>query len=126
MMRFIRLVIGRIILLGDFLTRPTPIVRNHQEQEKVDQMTSGMSLYQFNACPFCIKVRRHLRRNSLNVELKDAKNDIAVKNELIREGGKHKVPCLRIETDAYKIKWLYSSNDICSFLDSELGRLKSY
>ena len=126
MMGFIRLVIGRIILLGDFLTRPTPIVRNQHEQDKVDEMTSGMSLYQFNACPFCVKVRRHLRRYSLNVELKDAKNDIAVKNELIREGGKHKVPCLRIKTAANNIKWLYSSNDICSFLDSEIGRLKTF
>ena len=127
MIKFIRLVAGQIILLGDFLTRPRPIVRNQHEQDKVDEMTSGMSLYQFNACPFCVKVRRHLRRYSLNIELKDAKNNVAVKNELIREGGKHKVPCLRIKTTTTNnIEWLYSSDDICSFLDYELGRLKSF
>jgi len=123
-MRIIRLVIGRFILFADFLTRPRPMVRNQQEQDAVDEMTSRMSLYQFNACPFCIKVRRHLRRYSLNVELKDAKNDYVVKNELIKEGGKHKVPCLRIMIDANNIDWLYSSDRICSFLDSELSRLK--
>ena len=125
MMKYIRLVIGQIILSADFLTRPMPIVRDQNEQDKIDEMTSGMSLYQFKACPFCVKVRRHLRRYSLNVELKDAKNDVGVKHELIREGGKHKVPCLRIVTDTNDVKWLYSSDNICSFLDSELGRLKT-
>ena len=35
------------------------------------------------------------------------------------------VPCLRIETDTKNIRWLYESDDICAFLDSELDRLKS-
>ena len=82
-----------------------------------------MSLYQSNACPFCVKVRRHLRRHSLNIEFKDAKNNIAIKNELVTKGRKHKVLCLRIETDANNTKWLYSSDDICLFLDIELRRL---
>ena len=123
MIRFFRFVIGRIILLADFVTRPRPIVRNQYDQVMVDEMTSVMSLYQFRACPFCVKVRRHLRRHSLNVEFKDAKNDIEIKNELVTEGGKHKVPCLRIAVDSNNIKWLYSSDDICLFLDSELSRL---
>jgi glutaredoxin len=123
-MKFIRFLVGRIILLADFLTRPKPIVRFKGEQDRVDMAISGMSLYQFNACPFCVKVRRHLRRRSLKIELKDAKNNIEFKNELVREGGKHKVPCLRIQTDAQNLVWLYSSDEICAFLDSELDRLK--
>jgi glutaredoxin len=124
-MRLIRFLLGRIILLVDFLSRPKPAVREKKEQDIVDRMTSGMSLYQFNACPFCVKVRRHMRKRSLNIELKDAKNDIDIKNELVEYGGKHKVPCLRIQTDSENIKWLYSSDDICAFLDLELDRLKS-
>ena len=123
-MKFIRFIIGRLILWADFLTRPTPLVRAPSRQAKVDKLASTMSLYQFNACPFCVKVRRHLRRNSLNIELRDAKNNISFKNELIKEGGKHKVPCLRIKLDSNNIKWLYSSGDICSYLDSELAQLK--
>lgn len=125
-MNFIRFIVGRLILAADFVSRPTPIIRDQKEQVKVDAITSGMSLYQFNACPFCVKVRRHLRRYSLNIKLKDAKNDVAVKNELIKEGGKHKVPCLRIEAADNSIRWLYSSDDICSFLDSEIERLKGF
>ena len=124
-MELIRYVVGRILLLANFLTRPKPVIRGQGEQAKIDAAMSGMSLYQFRACPFCVKVRRHLRRRSLNIELRDARDNIEIKNELVREGGKHMVPCLRIETDAKNIRWLYESDDICAFLDSELDRLKS-
>jgi len=124
-MKLIRYVVGRILLLANFLTRPKPVIRSQVEQDKIDAAMSGMSLYQFSACPFCVKVRRHMRRRSINIELRDARDNIKIKNELVREGGKHMVPCLRIETDAENVKWLYESNDICIFLDSELDRLKS-
>ena len=124
-MELIRYVVGRILLLANFLTRPKPAIRSQVEQDEIDAAMSGMSLYQFSACPFCVKVRRHMRRRSINIELRDARDNIEIKNELVREGGKHMVPCLRIETDAENVKWLYESNDICIFLDSELDRLKS-
>ena len=124
-MKLIRYVVGRILLLANFLTRPKPAIRSQVEQDEIDAAMSGMSLYQFSACPFCVKVRRHMRRRSINIELRDARDNIEIKNELVREGGKHMVPCLRIETDAENVKWLYESNDICIFLDSELDRLKS-
>ena len=120
-MKLIRWIIGRVILALDFLTRPKPIVRDKKDQEVVDVKTANMSLYQFNACPFCVKVRRQIRKYSLNVELRDARNNAAFKNELIREGGKHKVPCLRIEDAALNVRWMYSSDDICSFLKEEFS-----
>ena len=123
-MKFIRFIVGKFILFADFITRPRPMLREKTEQDQVDKITSKMSLYQFKACPFCVKVRRYMRRHSLNIELKDAKNDTVIKDELIREGGKHKVPCLRIDMDGNSTKWLYSSDDICSFLDAELNRLQ--
>jgi glutaredoxin len=120
-MKLIRWVLGRLILTADFLTRPRPIVRPKQEQDAVDAKTSGMALYQFNACPFCVKVRRQIRKNSLNIEFRDAKNNAEFKDELTREGGKHKVPCLRIEEDDKGVRWLYSSDDISSFLEKEFS-----
>jgi glutaredoxin len=110
-----------MILAVDFLTRPKPIVRSMKDQEVVDAKTARMSLYQFKACPFCVKVRRKLRKYSLNVELRDAKNNALFKDELIREGGKHKVPCLRIEDATLNVRWMYSSDDICSFLKEEFS-----
>lgn len=120
-MKIIRWIIGRIILAVDFLTRPEPIVRNVKEQKVIDAKTAKMSLYQFNACPFCVKVRRQLRKYSLNVELRDARNNSLFKKELIKEGGKYKVPCLRIEDDNLNVSWLYSSDDICYFLKEEFS-----
>ena len=120
-MKLIRWILGRVILTIDFLTRPKPIVRDKRDQKAVDAKTTKMSLYQFNACPFCVKVRRQLRKHSLNVELRDAKNNAMYKNELTREGGKHKVPCLRIEDAEKSVRWLYSSDDICSFLEKEFS-----
>ena len=120
-MKLIRWILGRIILAVDFLTRPTPIVREQQEQNAIDAKTSGMSLYQFNACPFCVKVRRQIRKQSLKIELRDAKNNAEFKDDLTREGGKHKVPCLRIEEGDKDVRWLYSSDDISSYLVKEFS-----
>ena len=123
-MKLIRFIVGRILLLLDFLTRPSPVIRSRKDQDSVDAAVSGLSLYQFKACPFCIKVRRHMTRRSIQIELKDAKTDLAIKEELVREGGKHKVPCLRIEENNKEVRWLYSSDEICSFLDAKLDQLK--
>ena len=65
-----------------------------------------------------------MRRRSIKIELKDAKSDLAIKEELVREGGMHKVPCLRIEENNKEVRWLYSSEEICSFLDAKLDQLK--
>ena len=123
-MKLIRFIVGRIILLLDFLTRPSPVIRSREDQDSVDAAVTGLSLYQFKACPFCVKVRRHMRRRSINIELKDAKTDLLIKEELIREGGKHKVPCLRIAQGSKEVQWLYSSDEICRFLDAKLDQLK--
>lgn len=118
-MKFVRWFLGRLILALDFLTSPRPLKRNEEDQAVVDAKTATMSLYQFHACPFCVKVRRQIRKGALNIELKDAKNDMVNKEKLTKEGGKHKVPCLRIEQDGNNIIWLYNSKDINSYLQEE-------
>ena len=123
-MKLLRFIVGRIIFLLDFLTRPSPAIRSRKDQVSVDAAVSGLSLYQFKVCPFCIKVRRQMTRRSIQIELKDAKTNLAIKEELVREGGKHKVPCLRIEKYNNDVRWLYSSDEICKFLDAKLDQLK--
>jgi glutaredoxin len=118
--KFIRWFLGRLILAVDFITRPKPIMRDEKEQKKIDLVTSKFSLYQFNTCPFCVKVRRQIRKFSLDIELRDAKNNLVYKEELMKEGGAHKVPCLRIDHNPNRTEWLYESNDIIAYLKSEL------
>jgi glutaredoxin len=118
-MTLIRWLLGRLILSLEFITRPAPLLREKKEQEKINSTTSKLSLYQFNACPFCVKVRRHIRKFSLNIELKDAKNNISYKEELIIGGGAHKVPCLRVDHSTKQTKWLYESDEIIAYLKKE-------
>ena len=117
----IRWVLGQIILVLDFLTSPKAVVREAAAQQAVDDVTSTMSMYQFKTCPFCVKVRRELKRHALHIELRDAKNDAELKAELVREGGRHKVPCLRIENADKSVEWLYESSDIIARLKSQFN-----
>ena len=115
-MKIIRWVLGQIILVLDFLTTPKSVVRDSTAQAALDHATEKMSMYQFKTCPFCVKVRRELKRQALHIELRDAKNDAGHKAELVNEGGRHKVPCLRIEKPDDSVQWLYESTDIITYL----------
>ena len=118
-MSFIRWFLGKCILFINAVTLPKPIFRNKADQARVDKKTQRYTLYQFEACPFCVKVRRFIRKNSFKIELKDAKNNKAYKLELVNNGGKYKVPCLKIEKINAKTMWLYESDAIIAFLAKE-------
>ncbi len=122
-MKFIRWVLGRIILLLDFIFSPKRMKRDENEQKEIDQITKHLALYQFKACPFCVKVRRAMKRNNLNIETRDAQHDSDYRAQLENEGGRVKVPCLRIEHDN-QVTWLYESSDIIAYLESEVAGKK--
>tara|TARA_R100000655_G_scaffold100062_1_gene144329 strand:+ start:441 stop:701 length:261 start_codon:yes stop_codon:yes gene_type:complete len=82
---------------------------------------SNVSLYHFNECPFCVKVRKFIRENTLDIPLHNIRKEQAKKEELTQEGGKAVVPCLRIEDKyTYKVTWLYESNKIIEYLKNNL------
>ena len=118
-MRLIRWFIGKLILFVNLITLPSPILREKIDQDRIDKETKYLTIYQFKACLFCVKVRRFIRRNSLKINLKDAKNNKNFKSELVNEGGKHKVPCLKIEKMNSRTEWLYESTEIIKFLKRE-------
>tara|TARA_B110000196_G_scaffold20419_1_gene16001 strand:- start:1259 stop:1633 length:375 start_codon:yes stop_codon:yes gene_type:complete len=120
-MTLIRWVLGLIILSLDYITRPKPVIRDKNSQEEINKLTKKMSLYQYKACPFCVKVRRNMRKYSLNIELRDAKDNSLNKKNLKNLGGKLKVPCLRIEKNKDNIQWLYESKEIINYLEKELN-----
>ena len=119
-MNFVRWFLGRLVLGYDLLTRPKPVRRDAAAQQELDLKTAGFALYQFNACPFCVKVRRQIRRHAINIELRDARHDETHKQALIDGGGRHKVPCLRVKNAAGEDTWLYESDEIISYLNTEL------
>jgi len=118
-MSLIRWFIGKLILFINSITLPKPILRKKIDQDKIDKETKYFTIYQFEACPFCVKVRRFIMKNSLKINLKDAKNNKTFKSELVNEGGKHKVPCLKIAKINSETIWLYESTEIIKFLKKE-------
>jgi glutaredoxin len=119
--KVVRMILQPIILLIDWITRPAWPKRSQQEQEELDNRTANLALYQFYACPFCIITRRTMRRLGLNIELRDAQNDPQWSRELVEQGGKHQVPCLRISSEDGQVEWLYESKDIQRYLEQQYG-----
>jgi glutaredoxin len=114
--RTIRIILGPFMLLGELLTSPKGIERTPEAQKQVDEQTRDLVLYQFTTCPFCIKVRKELKRLSLNIEKRDALRNPAARADLEQGGGEIKVPCLRITNEHGTHTWLYESDDIIAYL----------
>ncbi|WP_298634323.1 glutathione S-transferase N-terminal domain-containing protein [uncultured Umboniibacter sp.] len=117
-MAAVRFILGRIILIIDFLTRPKKPVLSNEELTKYAAITAPLALYEFPTCPFCVKVKRHFRRRGLDIELRNAKKDIVYRKQLAEDGGKLKAPCLRIKAADGSHTWLYESDDIIAYVDS--------
>jgi len=117
----IRWVLGQIIIAIDWLTRPSIPNYSAEKRAELDAATASLALYQFGQCPFCVKTRRGIRRLGLNIELRDARNDPKWNAELIDQGGKYQVPCLRITEDNGDVNWLYESTEINNYLDQRFG-----
>ncbi len=109
--------LGLIIVFFDWVSRPTPIKRSAEQQNKVQEAVSGLSLYQLYACPFCVKTRRAIHRLNVEIDARDINKNADYRTQLEQGGGRIKVPCLRIEKDN-EIQWMYESNDIIKYLEA--------
>jgi len=118
--KLVRALTKPFILAAENCCNSRAIERTPEAQEQVDQTTASMIIYQYPACPFCMITRRATKRLNLNIEYRDAKNDIQHKQTLINEGGKDQVPCLRIEENGETI-WMYESRDIIDYLEKRFG-----
>jgi glutaredoxin len=117
----IRLIVGPIILFIDKITAPRGIERPMDEQEKIDQEVRSLVLYQFQTCPFCIKVKRNNKRLSLKIETRDAQHNSTHRQELLQGGGQIKVPCLKIIDANGNGSWMYESNNILQYLQDRFA-----
>ena len=93
-----------------------PVHRSEPEQQAVDGETKRLSLYHYFTCPFCLSVRRVIKKLNLKIDLRDVRRDPKYRKELMLGGGMLMVPCLRIEDREGKVRWLYESTDINRYL----------
>lgn len=117
----LRIVLGPFVLLWEKLTTPKGVIRPAQAQQQVDQQCRSLALYQFKTCPFCIKVRREIKRLSLNIELRDAQFEAENRTALLQGGGKAQTPCLRITDEQGNSQWMYESSAIIQYLHKRFG-----
>jgi glutaredoxin len=116
-MKLIRIIVGKLLVFLNFLTFPAQGSRPEDKQREIEQELKALCIYEFHFCPFCIKLRRSLRRLNLPISLRDAKNDQQFRAELLKFGGKIQVPCMRIEDTDGNVKWMYESSDISTYLE---------
>ena len=116
-MPIIRKILGLLILFFDWLFTPRGIKRDKAAQAVIDDQTRALTLYQYKACPFCVKVRRAMKRHSLNIETRDVKRSASAREELLSGGKNLKVPCLHIQQRSEQDQWLYESSAIISYLE---------
>lgn len=112
----LRIILGPLMLLWEMITRPKGLARSPAAQGAVDQQCRDILLYQYRTCPFCMRVRREIRRLSLNIETLDAQQEGSNRADLVRGGGQAKVPCLKITDQAGNTRWLYESGAIIEYL----------
>ena len=115
--RTLRILLGPIMLFKERLTRPTAVQRAPEQQAEVDrQCKEGLALYQFNTCPFCIKVRQEMRRLALPITRLDAQHETQNRSALLQGAGTAKVPCLQITDASGSVRWLNESGAIIDYL----------
>lgn len=112
----LRNLVGGILVFFDLITRGFKLKRSPQAQEKVNSEAQDLTLYQFFACPFCIKTRRAMYKMNLPIVKRSASKGSAYREELLAGGGKIQTPCLRINNNG-DVKWLYESSEIISYLE---------
>ncbi|SDI98201.1 Glutathione S-transferase, N-terminal domain [Ferrimonas sediminum] len=121
LVKIVREGLGRAIALGDLVTRGSKMKRSEEQQARIAEELQSLSLYQFYACPFCIKVRRAMHRLNLPIETRDVNRHPQFRQELEHNAGKVKVPCLRID-DAQGSQWMLESGDIIAYLEQRYGQ----
>ena len=117
--KLVHLIVGPAILLWEWLTTPEGISRSVEEQRRIDEDTRRLVLYQFRMCPFCVVVRRTIKQLSLNIEIRDAGRDPAIREQLLEGGGLLQVPCLKITDARGNATWMYESLDIIEYLQQQ-------
>ena len=119
MLKALREGLGRLIILIDWIFSPLRLKRTKDVQADVNQQTAALKLYQFYACPFCIKTRRAMKRLNLAIETRNAQAG-EFREELQLMGGKIKVPCLKIEGED-GVCWVYESDAIINYLEKRFA-----
>jgi len=91
----------------------------------LNEQVKNLSLYHYQACPYCGITREAIRALDLGIEQRDTLKEPHYRQELIQGGGKPQVPCLKIEDENGRSRWLYESREIIQYLNVYAQTLKA-
>ncbi len=83
----------------------------------------NLSLYHYQACPFCAVTRQVMSDYDLDIEQRDILRNSNHRNELTQGGGKLQVPCLRIDFEDGDTEWMYESAQIIEYIGVLAGQV---
>lgn len=78
----------------------------------------AFTLYHFDTCPYCLRVRRALDDLGIEVELKNVQTDPQAHATLVEATGRATVPVLYLHQEQ---TWMPESGDIVRFLYAQFG-----
>ena len=120
LIKLIRNLLGGMIAFIDIISRGPKRKRSAQAQQQIETELEKLSLFQFFACPFCIKTRRAMYKLNLPIVKRNASQGSPYREELLQGGGKIQTPCLRIEKEE-GVEWLYDSSEIIQYLEKRFA-----
>ncbi len=82
---------------------------------------NDLTLYHFNSCPFCVRVRHAAHSLGVQLKLADINQDPQSRQELVGARGRTTVPVLRIENENGDVEWMPESADIVRYLNQRFG-----
>ena len=85
---------------------------------------AGLSLYHYETCPFCHRVRHAAERLGIELELRDIITNRQHLQDLTAARGRRTVPVLRID-DESGTRWLPESADIVRYLQERFGEAQT-
>ncbi len=97
------------------------MTRVQTTEETGEGCQRGLSLYQFDSCPFCARVRNAADSLGIRLELRDTLADPDHARAVVEATGRRTVPVLRIEGDDGAVQWLPESADIVEYLRDRFG-----
>jgi len=97
------------------------VQRQDVDQQRIDEQTAQLALYEMPACPYCCKVQRRIRKLGLNIPVLDVYADDDAYNTLVAATQSSQVPCLYISAPGTEPRWLFESNDIMAWLEERFG-----
>ena len=74
------------------------------------------SLYYYDSCPFCQMVLRVLPSLNVYIEKRNILKNESYRLEQANATGRNQVPCLRVESEAGEVEWIFESADIIRYI----------